>query len=509
MEISAHGSPVILNAIVKAAIFSGARLAEPGEFTLRAFLNGRIDLMQAEAVADLIDAATPLQARAAFDQLNGTLTLAIAAIDAALFDLVARLEASVDFPEEGYHFVEPGELAAAIDTIRERTTSLLRDAKRGRILREGLQVAIVGAPNVGKSSLFNALVGASRAIVTTIPGTTRDLVSETIDLEGLRVTVVDTAGLRATDDRVESEGVSRATAAAANADLILFVVDLSTESSGSEEEILGSHVTAVTTKRVVVANKSDLPARLDRGDAIAVSALTGMGLDELRRAIVKALGIELMADRPDITNIRHIALVERADQSAWPRAVGGTCGRAVDVGRVCASGSSGGARRARLGDLLPGTRGSARAHFFAVLYRQMTFDVIVVGAGHAGCEAAYAAARLGAHVALCTLGTDTVAHMPCNPAIGGTAKGHLVREIDALGGLMGRAIDATAIQFKLLNRSRGPAVWSPRAQADKKAYGDWVRRELSQESNIEWVFGRAARLLVQASHVIGMTLEDG
>ena len=151
--------------------------------------------------------------------------------------------------------------------------------------------------------------------MTEIPGTTRDLVSETIDLEGLRVTVVDTAGLRATDDRVESEGVSRATAAAANADLILFVVDLSTESSGSEEEILESHVTAVATKRVVVANKSDLPARRDRGDAIAVSALTGMGLDELRRAIGKALDIELMADRPDITNIRHIALVERADQS--------------------------------------------------------------------------------------------------------------------------------------------------------------------------------------------------
>jgi len=315
VEISAHGSPVVLNAIVKAVVSAGARLAEPGEFTLRAFLNGRIDLMQAEAVADLVDAATPLQARAAFDQLNGTLTLAIAAIDAALFDLVARLEASVDFPEEGYHFVAPGELAAAIDAIRERTTSLLRDAKRGRILREGLQVAIVGAPNVGKSSLFNALVGASRAIVTEIPGTTRDLVSETIDLEGLRVVVVDTAGLRATDDRVESEGVSRAAAAAASADLILFVVDLSTESSASTEEMLNGVLSAVTTKRVVVANKSDLPARRDRGAAIAVSALTGMGLDELRRAIVKALDIELMADRPDITNIRHIALVERADQS--------------------------------------------------------------------------------------------------------------------------------------------------------------------------------------------------
>jgi len=138
-----------------------------------------------------------------------------------------------------------------------------------------------------------------------------------------------------------------------------------------------------------------------------------------------------------------------------------------------------------------------------------SFDVIVVGAGHAGCEAAYAAARLGAHVGLCTLTRDTVAHMPCNPAIGGTAKGHLVREIDALGGLMGRAIDATGIQFKLLNRSRGPAVWSPRAQADKKIYGQWMRAALEAEPNIEWLIGRAGRILVENDRVVGLALEDG
>jgi tRNA uridine 5-carboxymethylaminomethyl modification enzyme len=137
------------------------------------------------------------------------------------------------------------------------------------------------------------------------------------------------------------------------------------------------------------------------------------------------------------------------------------------------------------------------------------FDVIVIGAGHAGCEAAFAAARLGAHVGLCTLSMDTVAHMPCNPAVGGTAKGHLVREIDALGGLMGRAIDSTGIQFKLLNRSRGPAVWSPRAQADKKVYGKWVKAALDCEPNIEWLIGRAGRILVQRDQVVGLALEDG
>src|SRR6185503_14967355 len=139
----------------------------------------------------------------------------------------------------------------------------------------------------------------------------------------------------------------------------------------------------------------------------------------------------------------------------------------------------------------------------------MHFDVIVIGAGHAGVEAAYAAARMGCHVGLCTLSRETVAHMPCNPAIGGTAKGHLVREIDALGGLMGLAIDATGIQFKLLNRSRGPAVWSPRAQADKRRYGAWVRAALEREPNIAWIPGKAGRILVEHGRVAGLAMEDG
>lgn len=311
VEVSAHGSPLVLKTIVQSAMDCGARLAERGEFTLRAFLNGRIDLMQAEAVADLVDAVTPLQARAAFDQLNGTLTGRIASIDAALFDFIARLEASVDFPEEGYHFVEPGELVAAIDAILDQTAVLLRDARRGRIVREGLQVAIVGAPNVGKSSLFNALVGASRAIVDETAGTTRDLVSETVDVHGLRVTLVDTAGLRSTEDRVELEGVSRAAQAARVADLLMVVRDQSRPIEMSDAPVSED----IGTKRLLVANKADLPPRWTHAGAIAVSARTGEGLERLREALVEALDIELGADRPEITNVRHIALVERADHA--------------------------------------------------------------------------------------------------------------------------------------------------------------------------------------------------
>jgi tRNA modification GTPase len=253
--------------------------------------------MQAEAVADLIDAVTPLQARAAFDQLEGTLTRAIRDVDSLLFDLIAGLEASVDFPDEGYHFVQPDAIGERIDGLVARLRSLLRDARRGRLVREGLQVAIVGRPNVGKSSLFNALVGSGRAIVTEVPGTTRDLVTEMIDLDGLRVTLIDTAGLRDTNDVVEAEGVARSRGALDVADLVLVVVD---EEAGAEL-VDGNHL--------IVQTKCDLGRPL-RG--IRISAKTGEGLDGLRDAMMSALDVDLQRDRPEITNVRHIGLVERA-----------------------------------------------------------------------------------------------------------------------------------------------------------------------------------------------------
>jgi tRNA modification GTPase len=308
IELSAHGSPVVLAEIVSAAMAAGCRLAEPGEFTLRAFLNGRIDLPQAEAVADLIDAATPLQARAAFDQLEGTLTDAIGEIDRTLFDLVARLEASVDFSEADYHFVAPRELSSVLEQLTAQTSWLVADGRRGRLVREGLQLAIVGKPNVGKSSLFNALAGASRAIVTDVPGTTRDLITEVIDLEGLRVTLVDTAGLRPAMDPVEAEGVTRARRAREAADLVLVVVDGSRPLDAADDEVLDE---TAETRRVVVSNKSDLGG-VERPGVVHVSARTGEGLDALRASLLRALDVETRDDPPAITNLRHIALLERA-----------------------------------------------------------------------------------------------------------------------------------------------------------------------------------------------------
>ena len=313
VEVSAHGSPVVLGSILRAAIDAGARLAEPGEFTLRAFLNQKLDLVQAEAVADLIDAVTPLQARAAFDQLEGTLTTTITAIEKDLFDIVARLEASLDFPDEGYHFVEPSAVATALSDVIASIDALLADAARGRLLRDGATVVIAGRPNVGKSSLFNALVGAERAIVTEVPGTTRDLVAERVDIEGLALTLVDTAGARDTSDRIEREGVARSVKARGAAELVLVVLDQGESLTADDRRMLEE---TKTRPRLLVKNKADTPDRchlVDVAPVVCVSARTGSGLDGLRLAIVRALGgAEPTRDLPAVSNIRHVTLLQEA-----------------------------------------------------------------------------------------------------------------------------------------------------------------------------------------------------
>lgn len=317
VELSAHGNPVILDRIVGAAIAAGARLAEPGEFTLRAFLHGKVDLAQAEAVADLIAAMTPLQARTAFDQLEGTLTRAIAAIDAPLFDLIAKLEASVDFPDEGYHFVSPEDAAAEARTIAASLQALIARGREGRVIREGAHVVLAGRPNTGKSSLFNALAGTDRAIVTHVPGTTRDLVTEVVDIGGLAVTLVDTAGLRSTTDLVESAGVGRAEKAAGVADCVVLVVDGSIAPAAEDRALIES---TAGRPRVIAINKTDLPIADGHdaygADAVQVSARSYAGMTELRSAIAAALvQSDRLRDAPAVTNQRHLALLERAHES--------------------------------------------------------------------------------------------------------------------------------------------------------------------------------------------------
>ena len=324
IELSGHGSPLLLATIVGAAVAHGARPAEPGEFTFRAYLNGRLDLPQAEAVADLVEAVTPLQARAAMDQLEGTLTAVIARIDASLFDLSARLEASLDFPDEGFHFITREDAVRELGEIRDALSALIVDGRAGRVIREGRTVVITGRPNAGKSSLFNALAGAPRAIVTEIPGTTRDLLTERVDVNGLALTIVDTAGVREARDEIEAEGVRRARQAQQIAALTLVIADGS-EPLLDEDRAL---IEAVASRALVVQTKADLPrqwaidelgTRHEKTEP--VSAMTGQGLDELRAKIAAALlERDVFREPPAITNIRHLTLVEDS-RDAVERAV--------------------------------------------------------------------------------------------------------------------------------------------------------------------------------------------
>ena len=310
VEISAHGSPVVLSGILNSLVAAGARLARPGEFTFRAFLNARIDLAQAEAVADLIDAATPLQAQMAFDQLEGTLSSRIERLDGALLDLIARLEASLDFPDEGFHFIEPVEVIGRIGEVLAELNEVLSHEARGRLIREGAMVVIAGRVNAGKSSLFNALIGQERAIVTEVPGTTRDLLTETIDLDGLAITLVDTAGERETQDAVEREGVSRALRARDAADLMLIVIDSGEELTEEDRRLLDQSLSAA---RLVVASKSDREPKWEMEGALRLSTVKKAGLDQLRRAMVSSLtGAEGLKDPAAISNLRHVQLLKEA-----------------------------------------------------------------------------------------------------------------------------------------------------------------------------------------------------
>ncbi len=287
VEIAAHGSPVILELLVRLALQQGARLARPGEFTERAFLSGRIDLTQAEAVRDLIESQTLYQARTAAEQMGGALSRRIRPIKQLLVELIAVLEAGIDFAEDDVDLMPNAEIVTRIDTISADLEKLERSFEHGRIVHAGLTMAIVGRPNVGKSSLFNRLVERERAIVTAMPGTTRDLVTERVSLGGIPIELVDTAGLREAADEAESIGIQKSRETLADADVVLVVLEAGIPLREDEAKMIES---LAGRRALIVRNKVDLSfedvAKEDSPVAIvATSALTGQGIDELRNTL--------------------------------------------------------------------------------------------------------------------------------------------------------------------------------------------------------------------------------
>ena len=315
VEISAHGSPVVLRHIVELAVARGARIAEPGEFTMRAFLNGRIDLAQAEAVRDLIDSQTLYQAKVAAQQLGGALSRRLQPIKKALVELIAMLEAGIDFAEDDISVLPADQILERIAAIRPPLEELAASFAYGKIVHEGLTLAIVGRPNVGKSSLFNRLVERDRAIVTATPGTTRDLVSETVAIGGIPVKLVDTAGIRRALDEAESIGVRKSMEALAGADLVLAVLDASRPATAEDSDLLGE---VQGRSVIIVENKCDLVAAENRvGTAaphVRTSALTGEGIAELRTEILHHVGGDVgpQSEGAFLTSLRHQERVREA-----------------------------------------------------------------------------------------------------------------------------------------------------------------------------------------------------
>jgi tRNA modification GTPase len=323
VEINCHGGPVSLQRILKTVIDTGARTAEPGEFTKRAFLNGRIDLSQAEAVLDIINARTELAQKAAREQLEGRLSQVIERLREELITIAAHIEAYIDFPEEDIDFSAYEEIQKKAQEITEQIQCLIDNAQEGRIIREGIKTAIIGRPNVGKSSLLNILSGQDRAIVTDIPGTTRDVIEECINIQGIPFCIIDTAGIRHSSCIIESEGINRSRKAMDEADLVLLILDSSMPLDHDDKDLLGL---SAHKKVIVVLNKIDLTQALDHDEipseqyiVVSVSATKGTGLKSLHEEMIKSvLKEKINRDHMLVTNVRHVKALERT-QAALER----------------------------------------------------------------------------------------------------------------------------------------------------------------------------------------------
>jgi tRNA modification GTPase len=308
VELTLHGNPLLVEQVIRACVTLGARMAEPGEFTERAFLNGKMDLVQAESVADLINARTALQAKLSLSNLEGTLSRTAASIRQTLLEVISRLEAALDFSEEGYEFITREEAQARLSAALAQVVSLGDTYRRGHATTAGLSAVILGRPNAGKSTLLNRLVGSDRAIVTPIPGTTRDIVRETIEIGGLPVTIADTAGLRESTDVVEGIGIERARAAGRGADVVLYLVDSTvglTDSDRAEMAAL-DHVEVVYTK----ADLAPAP-----GGSVSISVVSGQGVAELLLRLDELVGERFAAPEGSLVNERQRLAVATCEQA--------------------------------------------------------------------------------------------------------------------------------------------------------------------------------------------------